>query len=117
MFCVHSILVVAQAMDMTKLEGVKLWTIYLQKFLVLNLQLCGHRFALASINLLFFHGWLKNEIHPLFFFIPYDQFFSGTHAITCALFAFLRPGDEVSYSSLFLMCHHVSSREILNSAL
>lgn len=25
-----------------------------------------------------------------------SQFFSGTHAITCALFAFLRPGDEVS---------------------
>lgn len=23
------------------------------------------------------------------------QFFSGTHAITCALFAFLRPGDEL----------------------
>lgn len=23
-----------------------------------------------------------------------SQFFSGTHAITCALFAFLRPGDE-----------------------
>ncbi|CAA6658424.1 unnamed protein product [Spirodela intermedia] len=25
-----------------------------------------------------------------------SQFFSGTHAITCALFAFLRPGDEVT---------------------
>lgn len=24
-----------------------------------------------------------------------SQFFSGTHAITCALFAFLRPGDEL----------------------
>lgn len=29
------------------------------------------------------------------------QFFSGTHAITCALFAFLRPGDEVTLCSLF----------------
>ncbi|KAK4839078.1 hypothetical protein QYF36_018889 [Acer negundo] len=25
-----------------------------------------------------------------------SQFFSGTHAITCALFAFLRPGDELA---------------------
>lgn len=24
-----------------------------------------------------------------------SQFFSGTHAIACALFAFLRPGDEL----------------------
>lgn len=24
-----------------------------------------------------------------------SQFFSGTHAITCALFAILRPGDEL----------------------
>lgn len=27
--------------------------------------------------------------------MPYEQFFSGTHAITCALFAILRPNDEV----------------------
>lgn len=30
------------------------------------------------------------------------QFFSGTHAITCALFAFLRPGDELL---VLLMIH------------
>lgn len=58
-------LVVALAMDMKKLGDVKPLTKFLQKFLVLNLPLFEH------------------------------SFFSGTHAITCALFALLRPGDEL----------------------
>ncbi|CAI0439065.1 unnamed protein product [Linum tenue] len=35
------------------------------------------------------------EIVGAEFAIVRSQFFSGTHAITCALFAFLRPGDEL----------------------
>lgn len=30
------------------------------------------------------------------------QFFSGTHAIACALFAFLRPGNEVNFLLLVM---------------
>lgn len=40
-----------------------------------------------------FEGYFQHFIDS---FSPVCQFFSGTHAITCALFAFLRPGDEVS---------------------
>lgn len=36
-----------------------------------------------------------------------QQFFSGTHAITCALFALLRPGDEVILVITFSVFHYL----------
>ncbi|KAJ7979099.1 Cys/Met metabolism, pyridoxal phosphate-dependent enzyme [Quillaja saponaria] len=60
-----SILVVALDMVLMKLGDVKLLTMHLHKLL-------GVESA-----------------------IVHSQFFSGTHTVTCALFAILRPGDEL----------------------
>ncbi|XP_031266777.1 uncharacterized protein LOC116125180 isoform X3 [Pistacia vera] len=49
------------------------------------------------ISVAYYNSYLESL---LFIIVVYllllcHQFFSGTHAITCALFAFLRPGDEL----------------------
>lgn len=66
-------------------------------------EIFGAESAIVRAQVSHFFGsraffFLTVKCSLLLIFILPPQFFSGTHAITCALFAFLRPGDEVRVS-------------------
>lgn len=98
LFLCLSILLVALATAMKKLGVVKHLTKLLQRYLVLNQQLFDHRLR-ACLFIVFYS---TSALYALMTLLSSHQFFSGTHAITCALFALLRPGDEVTLCIFFL---------------